>query len=277
MRAAGLHASEQSAAPRVARSVKVAIILAALVCLISGLIWSVPAWCQITAENNGQGITDPTLYKAAEGGDVTAMERLGLLLFQQDPKAGLQWLQKAAEAGSARSALVLGIALFNGDGIPKNQSEGFAWIELAHVRGEVAALKTLDQVLPLLSGEELAKGRQRSSELGKAVPQRSGYAASRPKQTATNRALENGASPHRKSSSVGQVVNVQLGSFGSQSSAKAAWAQMSRRYDALSKHAPTYIPFRAFTRLRITSLGAEQGAALCASLRRQGQACLLLR
>lgn len=276
MRAAGLHASEQSAALRVARSVVVAIILAAFVCLISGLIWSVPAWCQITAEHNRKGVADPTLSKAAEGGDVTAMERLGLLLFQQDPKVGLQWLQKAAKAGSARSALVLGIALFNGDGIPKNQSEGFAWIELAHVRGELAARKTLDQVLPLLSGEELAKGRQRRSELSKVVPQRSGYAAARPKQTATNRALENGASPRRKSSSV-QVVNVQLGSFGSQSSAKAAWAQMSRRYDALSKHAPTYIPFRAFTRLRITSLGAEQGAALCASLRRQGQACLLLR
>lgn len=254
---------------------------AVIIGVISALCWPVPACSQTVVERDGKGAPDPALQKAAEGGDVSAMERLGFLLFQQDPKAGLPWLQKAAEAGSARSALVLGIALFNGDGITKNQAEGFAWIDLAHARGEVAARKTLDQVLPLLSAEELTKGRQRSGQLAQISPQRSGLAsADSSRRKARNRKLENADSSDPasgKTAAVERAVDLQLGSFSSVALAKAAWAQLSRRHPVLGTYDPSFVRFRAFTRLRIANVGAEQGTALCASLRRQGQACLLFR
>lgn len=198
-----------------------------------------------------EGHSDLALHKAVRDGNLVAMERLGLALFEKDQGAGLPWVQKAALAGSARAALVLGIALFNGDGIQQDPAEGFAWIELAHTRGEAEARQALDQVSPLLSFDELTRGRERSRALLLAVP--------------SKRAGPSGR------------VHVQLGSFSSLVLAKAAWAQISQKHGLLNGHAPSFASFHALTRLRIADLSAEQGAALCAALRRQGQACLLFR
>ena len=246
-----------------------ATVLLLLVCIAAGLCWPARAWCQTATAPNDKGISDVALRQAEQAGDVAAMERLSLLLFRQDQNAGLPWLQKAAQAGSARAGLILGIALFNGDGGPPNPSEGFAWIAFAHARGEVAARNTLDQVQPLLSAQDLAQGRQRSSELLKMI--------ANPSVVATATASADKGAAIRQSVTTGRAVSVQLGSFSSAALAKEAWAQIRQRHADLATYVPSFEPFGTLTRLRIADLDVERGAALCVSLRQRGQPCLLVR
>ena len=272
-------------APGGSPSLRVALPVAALIALllvgvVGGLFWPDKAWSRVALETDSKGGVDVALRAAEQAQDVATMERLGLVLFRQDQKAGLPWLQKAAQAGSARAALVLGIALFNGDGVAPNQAEGFAWIEFAHARGEATARQTLDQVLPLLSSQEAAQGRQRSRELLAVMTKSSAVAAAAaPKAKMQNRPQKNaGNSTANLNQDVAtSAVSLQLGSFSSVASAKAAWEQLGRRHTDLGSYTPSFQPFGALTRLRIADLDAQRGRALCVSLRRQGQPCLLVR
>jgi TPR repeat protein len=49
----------------------------------------------------------------------------------EDDREAIEWFRKGAERGSAKAQLNLGLALANGKGVEKNESEGLRWIDCA--------------------------------------------------------------------------------------------------------------------------------------------------
>src|SRR4249919_632871 len=97
--------------------------------------------------------------RAARKGHVDAQTTLGLLLFQNgNHVAAMRWLNSAAEAGEPRALLMVGTALYNGDGIPADHVKAYAYVSRAAAQGLAAAKATLadmDEVMPI---EQRQKG-----------------------------------------------------------------------------------------------------------------------
>ncbi|MFL6722846.1 MAG: tetratricopeptide repeat protein, partial [Sphingomicrobium sp.] len=97
--------------------------------------------------------------RAARKGHVDAQTTLGLLLFQNGNRvAAMRWLNSAAEAGEPRALLMVGTALYNGDGIPADHVKAYAYVSRAAAQGLAAAKATLadmDEVMPI---EQRQKG-----------------------------------------------------------------------------------------------------------------------
>lgn len=77
----------------------------------------------------------------------------------------------------------------------------------------------------------------------------------------------------------GGSSQVQLGAYGSEKEARAAWAGMQKKFKALADKDPRIV--RAdlgakgvFHRLRVGGLSAAEAKALCSALSAKGQACL---
>ena len=56
-------------------------------------------------------------------------------------ESGLQWLQKAAEAGSDKAQFELGNAYLSGNGVEENDEIAMEWFEKAAENGNEKALK----------------------------------------------------------------------------------------------------------------------------------------
>ena len=99
------------------------------------------------------------LERAARAGHVDAQSTLGLLLFQNGNQVGaMRWLKAAAEAGEPRALLMVGTALYNGDGVPADPVTAYAYVSRAAAQGLAPAQATLadmDAVMPL---EQRQKG-----------------------------------------------------------------------------------------------------------------------
>ena len=99
------------------------------------------------------------LERAARKGHTDAQSTLGLLLFQNGNRvAAMRWLRAAAEAGEPRALLVVGTALYNGDGVPEDPVKAYAYVSRAAAQGLAPAKATLadmDAVMPL---EQRQKG-----------------------------------------------------------------------------------------------------------------------
>jgi TPR repeat protein len=97
--------------------------------------------------------------RAARKGHIDAQTTLGLLLFQNGNRvAAMRWLTSAAEAGEPRALLMVGTALYNGDGVPEDHVKAYAYVSRAAAQGLAAAKATLadmDAVMPL---EQRQKG-----------------------------------------------------------------------------------------------------------------------
>ena len=97
--------------------------------------------------------------RAARKGHVDAQTTLGLLLFQNGNRvAAMRWLNGAAEAGEPRALLMVGTALYNGDGVPEDHVKAYAYVSRAAAQGLAPAKATLadmDSVMPL---EQRQKG-----------------------------------------------------------------------------------------------------------------------
>src|SRR5207342_1395916 len=93
------------------------------------------------------------LEQAARKGHVDAQATLGLLLFQNGNRvSGMRWLKSAAEAGEARALLIVGTALYNGDGVQADPVTAYAYVSRAAAQGLAPAQATLadmDAVMPL--------------------------------------------------------------------------------------------------------------------------------
>lgn len=97
--------------------------------------------------------------QAAAKGHKQAEANLGLLMFQTGDHAGaIPHLEHAAAAGDPRAQYYLGTALFNGDGLPVDQTRAYALMTLAAASGLPPAANSLRQMDGYLSTSVRQKG-----------------------------------------------------------------------------------------------------------------------
>ncbi len=117
--------------------------------------------------------------KAALKGHLPAQANLGIALFQAGEKAeAIKWLKSAADRGEARAQYVLGIATFNGDGVPRSQSLGYGYLLRAQASGLPQAVTALGTIAPGLSPSDRNAGEAVAASLAAGTGVPTGLAAS---------------------------------------------------------------------------------------------------
>ena len=120
-----------------------------------------------------QGIARDYYRKAAAKGHLPAQANLGITLFQAGDKAeSLRWLKTAADRGEARAQYVFGIALYNGDSVPRNTGTAYGYLLRAREAKLAQAATALVTIEPALSAETVAAGQAVAASLasGAGVP-----------------------------------------------------------------------------------------------------------
>lgn len=91
--------------------------------------------------------------QAAAQGHLQAADNFGLLLFQRGERArAMPFIQAASGRGDPRAHYVLGLAHFNGDGVPRDWERAYALVSLAQQSGLPQAggvLARMDEYIPL--------------------------------------------------------------------------------------------------------------------------------
>jgi TPR repeat protein len=182
--------------------------------------------------------------KAALQNHEQAQANLGLILFQNgDRKGAMPWIQKAADRGEPRAQYVLGTAHFNGDLVPKDWVKGYALMTRAAAAGLPQAATSLGQMDRYISLADRQKGIALAKEMDKSGPS-SGTPVAEPKPvvkpvqksvmkpvpvppSASVAAKPVLVAPATVASSSGW--RVQLGAFGSEAAAAAAWGKLSEK------------------------------------------------
>jgi cell division septation protein DedD len=186
-----------------------------------------------------------------------------------DQARGLRWLKAAAEQGEARSLLVYGTALVNGDGLKRDAVLGYAYVSRAAAQGLPAAKETLaelDQLLPLEArrkGVAIAAARAKTSSPAKAGAQ---------PETKNGAAAPPGPRPAPGNGQTAPATGawrIQLGAFSQRASAEALYRKLS---GSLAGHQAFYVPVGNITRLQAGPYPTRAAAqAACGALK--GQAC----
>ena len=214
------------------------------------------------------------LERAARKGHVDAQTTLGLLLFQNGNRvSAMRWLSLAAEAGEARALLMVGTALYNGDGIPQDPIKAYAYVSRAAAQGLAPAKSTLadmDEVMPLeqrrrgvaLAQEMVATKKQAPA----AAPPKTAAKPAAPKAAPPKTATPKAAAPAAPKPAVAASGNwrIQLGAFGQRKSAEALFARLSGK---LAGRQAFYVPAGAVVRLQAGPFESRSAAnAACARL-----------
>lgn len=228
------------------------------------------------------------LEQAARKGHTDAQSTLGLLLFQNGNRvAAMRWLKSAAEAGEPRALLVVGTALYNGDGVPEDPVKAYAYVSRAAAQGLAPAKATLadmDAVMPL---DQRQKGVAMAQEMAaakkpevpaatvKQAPAKQAPAKSAavkppttkpvvPKATApapNKAAATTLAKPVTASSGKWRI---QLGAFSQRKSAESLYAKLSGK---LGGRQPYYVSAGAVVRLQAGPFESRAAASsACAKL-----------
>lgn len=227
------------------------------------------------------------LDRAARQGHLDAQVMLGLLLFENgDHEAGLRLLAPAAEKGEPRALLIVGTALFNGDGVIQDPVLAYAYISRAVELGLEPAKETLaelDRILPQLQRREgllLAQerfGQQAAAAPPVQVPEERTQAEAAAAQPDTGRALAVQArskAPARPGAKVGW--RVQLGAFSRKSAAQALYRRLSA-YPPIEGREPLLEAAGKVTRLQVGPFDSKASAeAACKTLARSGHACFVV-
>lgn len=227
--------------------------------------------------------------RAANTGHLDAQATLGLLLFQNGEKAeGIKWLKQAADQNEPRAQLVLGTALYNGDGVTQDRLLGYAYVSRAASQGLAPAQDTLSQLDGMLPPAD----RQRALALAAAVPKHTPTThpqpvpvpekpakvaqvqAFKPPRARTPEQKAPPPKPHvTKPTPVAAVSGhwrIQLGAFSQRASAEAMYRRYSAKV-ALAGRTPFYVAAGPVTRLQVGPFPSKEAAAsACASL---GTAC----
>jgi len=217
------------------------------------------------------GSAQTWLERAASQDHLDAQTTLGLLLFGNGNQAeGAKWLKQAAEKGEPRALLILGTALFNGDGVPQDRVLGYAYVSRAAAQGLEPAKSTLaqmDQVMPLPERQKgLGIAMQKAKTQAKAKGAKAAPKKPQPKEVAL-------VEPLKQAAQANGNWAVQLGAFSKRSSAEALFRKLSSS-PALAGKGPVYVPAGAVTRLQVAGFESRSAAAAaCASLAKSGQAC----
>lgn len=174
--------------------------------------------------------------KAARKGHVDAQATLGLLLFQSGNRAGaMRWLSTAADAGEARAMLMIGTALYNGDGIAADPVKAYAYVSRAAAQGLApaqATLADLDQVMPLdqrKQGVALAQKMAAGTAKAAAAPAKPIAKPTPAKAPPVVAQAPAKITPERAVTTIPASVawRVQLGAFSTKASAEAQFAKVS--------------------------------------------------
>ncbi len=75
-----------------------------------------------------------------------------------------EWYRKAAEYGDPLGQAALGVATFQGVGVPKNAVEGYIWTKLAAEQGDAKAWSNLSAMVREMTAKELKKARYKVSK-----------------------------------------------------------------------------------------------------------------
>lgn len=233
--------------------------------------------------------------KAAVQDHEQAQANLGLILFQNgDRKGALPWIQKAADRGEPRAQYVLGTAHFNGDLVPKDWPRAYALMTRAAAAGLPQAATSLGQMDRYIALADRQKGIAMAKEMDKAAPATQLAAEPRaapaprpaPKPTIKPVPLPPSASAGPKPDAAskpapapvkvasGSGWRVQLGAFGSEAAATAAWTRLSAR-PGLKGLQSYVVKSGAVNRLQAGPLASRAAAdQLCKTVKASGADCL---
>lgn len=174
--------------------------------------------------------------RAARKGHVDAQATLGLLLFQSGNRVGaMRWLSAAADAGEPRAMLMVGTALYNGDGIAADPVKAYAYVSRAAAQGLApakATLADLDQVMPLeqrKQGVALAQKMAAGAAKAPLPPAKPKFVAATPPIAAAQPPAKPAPAKATATAPASGSWRVQLGAFSTRASAEAQFAKVASR------------------------------------------------
>ena len=208
------------------------------------------------------------LERAARKDHVDAQATLGLLLFQNGNRvSAMRWLKGAAQAGEPRAMLVVGTALYNGDGVDRDPVTAYAYISRAAAQGlgpAKATLADLDAAMPLDQRERGVALAEKMMLTKKPASKAATKAEQTPRRTAT--ASRSALRPAVAVPATGKW-RVQLGAFGQRKTAEALFSQLSPK---LAGRKAYFVPVGKMVRLQAGPFESRSAAsAACTSLKPQ--------
>jgi len=107
--------------------------------------------------------------KAAEQNLAEAQYNLGVCLYAgagvtKDQVEAVKWYRKAAEQNFAKAQFNLNVCYYNGEGVAKDYVEAYKWLLLAARQGDEDAKKNLTALESKLTPEQIADGQKRARE-----------------------------------------------------------------------------------------------------------------
>lgn len=205
--------------------------------------------------------------KAALQGHEEAESNYGLALFENGKRTeAVEWLERGVARGNPRTQYVLGVMLFNGDGIAKDWVRAYALMVRASSTGLEAATKTLAQMDQYISVKDrqdgLALARKYETDYNRgsvpAAPVAAPVAA-KPKPNVPPRA-KTAPTPAATTPLPARDGGwrVQLGAFGDPANARKLWGQVSGRFPGRQ---PYYVKSGSLTRVLVGPYGSRADAA----------------
>lgn len=212
---------------------------------------------------------------AAQQGHELGEATYGMVLFENGKReAAVPWLERAVTHGEPRAQYLLGVMLFNGDGVAKNWPRAYALMLRASAGGLEAATRTLaqmDQYIPLgdrEAGQALARRDEAQDRMTAApapTPARRGPALSadtsvanpapaRPPRAARAAATTAPAAAAPRASGSWRV---QLGAFATPGNAERLWGQVHSRFPGRQ---PSYPKSGQLTRLLVGPFASQAEA-----------------
>jgi Tfp pilus assembly protein PilF len=203
--------------------------------------------------------------KAAAQGHEEGEANYGLALFENGKRSeAAPWLERGVARGNPRTQYVLGIMLFNADGVAKDWVRAYALMVRASSTGLEAATKALAQMDQYISVKDrqdgLALARKYEADYNRGtVPAAPVAVASRPKPTpAPTRTkpappIASAPAPARDGG-----WRVQLGAFGDPANARKLWSQVGGRFPGRQ---PYYVKSGNLTRLLVGPFGSKADAS----------------
>jgi cell division septation protein DedD len=184
----------------------------------------------------------------------------------------MRWLNGAADAGEPRALLMVGTALYNGDGVARDPVKAYAYVSRAAAQGLAPAKATLadmDKVLPLADrqkGVALALKLAVTKSAAKPAPKIPApkIAKAAPKPVPLSAAATKPAPPVAIAGTGGW--RIQLGAFGNRGAAQALFARLGPKLGGAQAY---YIPVGAMTRLQAGPYSKADATAACARLKPQ--------
>ncbi len=243
--------------------------------------------------------------RAARSGHMEAQAMYGVILFQNGRRTeAMPFIQRGAEAGDPRAQYVYGTALFNGDLAPRDWVRAYAMMSRSAAQGLAPAATQLTEMERHIAPDEVARGRELAEVMARqapppavalaeaapppAPPARQPSVAPTPlppsavanppeplpappsarPAPAPTAPVARPSAPVATLASTGGRWRIQLGAFGSEANARAAWSGVAGRLPGLQPH---IVPTGAVFRLQAGPL-ADRAAATraCAAAR---QAC----